>query len=81
VTPSEFLGDVLADLNSRRAQIQSMEGHDTMQVVQGFIPLAETFRYATVLRSATTGRAVFTLEFDHYEVAPQSAIEAVVKKA
>ncbi|MFW6174936.1 MAG: elongation factor G [Chloroflexota bacterium] len=70
VTPEEFLGDVLADLNSRRAQIQNMEGQDGVQVVNAFIPLAETFRYATDLRSKTTGRATFVMELDHYAQAP-----------
>jgi elongation factor G len=77
VTPDQFLGDVLGDLNSRRAQIQSMEGQGNIQVIRGFIPLAETFRYATELRSRTTGRALFTLELSHYAPAPASALAAV----
>jgi elongation factor G len=80
VTPGEFLGNVLSDLGARRAQVQSMEGHGTTQIVRGMIPLAETFRYATTLRSVTTGRAAFTLEFDHYAPAPRSAVEAVVAR-
>ncbi|MDA1258241.1 MAG: elongation factor G [Chloroflexi bacterium] len=72
ITPSEFLGDVLADLNSRRAQVQNMEGHSDTQVVTAFVPLAETFRYATDLRSRTTGRASFVMSLDHYDKAPQS---------
>ena len=75
VTPSQFLGDCLGDLSSRRAQIQSMEGDDTTQTIKGMIPLSETFRYATDLRSITTGRATFSLEFDHYSPAPRSIIE------
>jgi elongation factor G len=77
VTPDQFLGDVLGDLNSRRSQIQSMEGQGNIQVIRGFIPLAETFRYATDLRSRTTGRAVFTLELSHYAPAPASALAAL----
>ncbi|MBI4220443.1 MAG: elongation factor G [Chloroflexi bacterium] len=77
ITPDQFLGDVLGDLNSRRAQIQSMEGLGNIQVIRGFIPLAETFRYATELRSRTTGRATFTLEISHYAPAPASALAAV----
>ncbi|MBI2965354.1 MAG: elongation factor G [Chloroflexi bacterium] len=77
VTPDQFLGDVLGDLNSRRSQIQSMEGQGNIQVIRGFIPLAETFRYATELRSRTTGRAVFTLELSHYAPAPASALTAL----
>jgi len=77
VTPAEFLGDCLGDLNSRRAQIQSMEGDDNSQTIKGAIPLSETFRYATDLRSITTGRAAFSLEFDHYAPAPRSVIEGL----
>ncbi|NQW16013.1 MAG: elongation factor G [Chloroflexi bacterium] len=77
VTPAEFLGDCLGDLNSRRAQIQSMVGDDATQTINGTIPLSETFRYATDLRSITTGRAAFTLEFDHYAPAPRSVLEGM----
>ncbi|MCH8816152.1 MAG: elongation factor G [Chloroflexi bacterium] len=77
VTPSEFLGDVLADLNSRRAQIQNMEGHNDTQVVTAFVPLAETFRYATILRSRTTGRASFVMSLDHYDKAPRHIAEEI----
>ena len=71
ITPSEFLGDVLADLNSRRSQIQNMEGQNETQVINAFVPLAETFRYATDLRSRTTGRASFVMSLDHYDKAPR----------
>ncbi len=71
ITPSEFLGDVLADLNSRRSQIQNMEGQNETQIVNAFVPLAETFRYATDLRSRTTGRASFVMSLDHYDKAPR----------
>ena len=77
ITPSEFLGDVLADLNSRRAQIQSMEGENETQVVNAFVPLAETFRYATDLRSRTTGRASFVMSLDHYDKAPRHIADEV----
>ena len=77
ITPSEFLGDVLADLNSRRAQIQNMEGENETQVVNAFVPLAETFRYATDLRSRTTGRASFVMSLDHYDKAPRHIADEV----
>ncbi len=73
VTPEEFLGDVLADLHARRGQILSMEGQAGTQTVHAFVPLAETFKYATHLRSRTTGRAIFTQELDHYSAVPKSA--------
>ena len=81
VTPAEFLGDCLGDLNARRAQIQMMEGDEATQTIKGMIPLAETFRYATDLRSITTGRATFSLEFDHYAPAPKSVLADMTIKA
>jgi elongation factor G len=77
ITPSEFLGDVLADLNSRRSQILNMEGQNETQVVNAFVPLAETFRYATDLRSRTTGRASFVMSLDHYDKAPRHIAEEI----
>jgi elongation factor G len=70
VTPDEFLGDCLGDLNSRRAQILKMEQQGNSQAVSAFVPLAETFQYATTLRSLTTGRANFSMELDHYAKVP-----------
>ena len=78
ITPAEFLGEVLGDLNSRRGQIQSMEGQAGTQTVVANVPLAETFQYATSLRSATTGRASFVMELDHYAAAPAVAIKTAV---
>ena len=70
VTPEEFLGDCLGDINSRRAQILNMEQRGNSQAVNAFVPLAETFQYATTLRSLTTGRASFSMELDHYAKVP-----------
>ena len=78
ITPAEFLGEVLGDLNSRRGQIQSMEGQGGTQTIVADVPLAETFQYATTLRSATTGRASFVMELDHYAAAPAAATKAAV---
>ena len=78
ITPAEFLGEVLGDLNSRRGQILSMEGQGGTQTIVANVPLAETFQYATSLRSATTGRASFVMELDHYAAAPASATKAAV---
>ncbi len=77
VTPAEFLGEVLSDLSARRASILSMEGQGGTQVIQAHVPLAETFQYATDLRSRTTGRASFTQELDHYAPAPSLVAKAV----
>ncbi len=78
ITPAEFLGDVLGDLSSRRAQIQNMEGTVGTQTVTAHVPLAETSQYATHLRSITTGRSSFVMELDHYAPAPTEAIKAAV---
>jgi elongation factor G len=75
ITPAEFLGDVLGDLGSRRATVLSMEGTAGTQIVQVYVPLAETFQYATKLRSLTTGRASFVQELHHYAPAPKSTLE------
>ncbi len=80
VTPGEFLGDVLGDLSSRRAQIKSIEGHEGTQVVRALMPLAETFAYTTTLRSATQGRAMYTMEFLFYEPVPDSIMQSTVRR-
>lgn len=80
ITPAEYLGDVIGDLNSRRAQIQSMDQRGEVQEVKAFIPLAETFQYATQLRSLSTGRASFAMELDHYEPVPQHVAQAIIGK-
>ena len=81
VTPGDFLGDVLGDLSSRRAQIRNIEGQAGTQVVSALMPLGETFAYTTTLRSITQGRATYTMEFHFYEPVPDSIIETVVKVA
>ena len=78
VTPGEFLGSVLGDLNSRRAQIQTIEGGDDIQQVRVLVPLSESFGYATGLRSMTQGRATHTMEFKYYEPVPQNFVKDIV---
>ena len=72
VTPGEYLSDVLADLGTRRAQIQTIEGQEDIQMVRAVLPLGETFAYTTSLRSASQGRATYTMEFQYYEPVPES---------
>jgi elongation factor G len=75
VTPAEFVGDVIGDLNARRAQIESMELRaDAFQAIRAVVPLAEMFGYATDLRSVTQGRGTFTMEFDHYSELPDTEV-------
>jgi elongation factor G len=71
-SPEEHLGDVLSDLNARRAQIQNMEARNDTQVLKAHVPLGQMFGYATDLRSATQGRASYSMEFDHYSEVPEN---------
>jgi elongation factor G len=79
VAPEEFLGDIISQLNARRGEIQGMEVRPgNAQAVKGMVPLAEMFGYATDLRSATQGRGVFTMEFDHYARVSESVARAII---
>jgi elongation factor G len=80
VTPEEYMGDVIGDLNSRRGKIQSMEKRAKTQVINGSVPLSDMFGYATDLRSKTQGRATYTMQFAHYEEVPKSIMEGIVAK-
>ena len=80
VMPEEHLGDVMGDLSSRRGHILGMEGRGNSQVVKASVPLAEMFGYATELRSMTSGRATYSMEFDHYAEIPASLAEAVGRR-
>ena len=80
VTPDDYLGDVMGDLNGRRGRVQSMEARAGAQVVRAQVPLSEMFGYATDLRSRTQGRATFTMQFHHYEKVPAAIAEEVSKK-
>ncbi len=78
VTPEEYLGDVIGDLNQRRGQIEGFEPRGNAQAIKARVPLATMFGYATDLRSTTQGRATFTMQFDRYEDVPQSIAGEVV---
>src|SRR5512136_2575610 len=80
VVPEEYMGDVIGDLNSRRGRIMGMENRAGAQVVTSMVPLAQMFGYATDLRSATQGRATYTMTFDHYEQIPKSVSEEIIAK-
>ena len=80
-TPEEFMGDVIGDLNSRRGQVQGMELRAGAQVIRANVPLATMFGYATDLRSATQGRAVYSMEFDHYAPVPGNIADEMIAKA
>jgi elongation factor G len=80
VTPEENMGDVMGDLNSRRGMIQGMEDSPSGKIIRAEVPLAQMFGYATDLRSATQGRATYSMEFAKYNEVPASIAEAVSKK-
>ena len=80
VTPEDYMGDVMGDLNRRRGVVSGMEDAPAGKIVRASVPLAEMFGYATDLRSATQGRATYSMEFEKYEEAPKNVVEAVVKK-
>ena len=81
VTPEDYMGDVMGDLNRRRGILQGMDDSPSGKVIRAEVPLAEMFGYATDLRSATQGRATYSMEFAKYNEAPANIAEAVVKKA
>ena len=82
VTPEDYMGDVMGDLNRRRGLVQGMDdGSAGNQVIRAEVPLSEMFGYATDLRSATQGRATFSMEFEKYSEAPKSVADEVIKKA
>ena len=80
VTPEDYMGDVMGDLNRRRGVVQGMEDVAAGKIIRAQVPLAEMFGYATDLRSQTQGRATYTMEFDSYAEAPSSVSEAIIRK-
>ena len=80
VTPGDYMGDVIGDLSSRRGKIQGMDQRGDEQVIRALVPLSEMFGYSTTLRSATQGRAVYSMQFAHYEEVPKSKAEEIVAK-
>jgi elongation factor G len=80
LTPDEYMGDVIGDLNSRRGRVESIEVRGNIQAIRGFVPLSRMFGYATDLRSKTQGRGLYTMQFSHYEEVPKSVADSVVNK-
>ncbi|MFH1763743.1 MAG: elongation factor G, partial [Gemmatimonadota bacterium] len=78
VTPTDYLGDLIGDLSSRRGRIGGMADRGDAQVIGASVPLGEMFGYATTLRSLSQGRAVYTMQFSHYEEVPQSKLDEIM---
>ena len=79
VTPEEYMGDVMGDLNRRRGNLKGMEDIPTGKHISASVPLSEMFGYATDLRSMSQGRATYTMQFDNYAEAPKNIVEALTK--
>ena len=80
VTPEDYMGDVIGDLNSRRGQINNMDSRGNARVVHAMVPLANMFGYINTLRSMSQGRAQYSMQFDHYEQVPQAIADEVKAK-
>jgi elongation factor G len=81
VVPEKFLGDVIGDLNGRRASIEETAMRGSSRVVRAHVPLAEMFGYATDLRSRTQGRASYTMQFSHYSKVPEAIFDQIVERS
>ena len=81
VTPEEYMGEVIGDLNSRRGRIESMTPRADAQVIKAFVPLSNMFGYSTDMRSITQGRAIYTMQFDHFAEVPKSVADEVIAAA
>jgi elongation factor G len=80
VTPDDYMGEVIGDLNSRRGRMEGMDQRGTTQVIKAQVPLAEMFGYATDLRSRTQGRATYTMQFNSYQEVPESVSREIVAR-
>jgi elongation factor G len=80
ITPEEYLGDVMGDLNSRRGKIEGFSARKDAQVIKATVPLSEMFGYATILRSMTQGRAIYSMQFSHYLEVPKSIADEIAEK-
>jgi len=80
VTPEEYMGDIMGDLNSRRGKIEGIGNRNDAQIVKAMVPLSEMFGYATTMRSMTQGRAVYSMTFDHYYDVPKAITEQIIEK-
>ena len=80
VTPDDYMGDVIGDLNSRRGQVNGMDSRGNARVITAMVPLANMFGYVNTLRSMSQGRAQYTMQFDHYEQVPQAVADEVRAK-
>jgi len=81
ITPEEYMGEVIGDLNSRRGRIENLGQRQGAQVIKAKVPLSEMFGYSTDLRSLTQGRAIYTMQFENYVEVPKAIAEEIIAKA
>ena len=81
VTPEDYMGDIVGDLNRRRGQINAMDSTVGARIVKAYVPLAEQFGYVTILRTISSGRATSTMTFDHYAEVPANLAKEVIEKS
>ena len=81
VTPEQYMGDIIGDLSSRRGQVEAIENHGDTSTLHGILPLANTFGYATDLRSMSQGRATYSMEFKQYQELPANLAEEIRAEA
>ena len=81
VTPEDYMGDIVGDLNRRRGQINAMDSTLGARIVKAFVPLSEQFGYVTVLRTISSGRATSTMAFDHYAEVPAALAKDIIEKS
>ncbi|MDQ1604640.1 MAG: elongation factor [Actinomycetota bacterium] len=81
ITPEDYMGEVIGDLNARRGQIQAMEERAGARIIKALVPLSEMFGYVGDLRSKTQGRASYSMQFDSYAEVPRTVAEEIIKKA
>ena len=80
VTPEDYMGDIIGDLNSRRGQIQGSEPRGTVTAINAFVPLVNMFGYVSNLRGMSQGRAQFTMQFDHYAEVPKAEAQKIIQE-
>ena len=80
ITPEEYMGDIIGDLNSRRGSVQGMEPRGNAQIITASVPLAEMFGYVNTLRSMSQGRAQYSMEFRNYAQVPQPVVDTILSK-
>ena len=81
IVPSEYVGDIMGDLNSKRGKIQGIDADDDKQTIRVHVPMAEILNYAADLRSITSGRGMFVIEFDHYDDIPEHLSKKIIDRA